>query len=83
MNQMRTLLLAAAGVALLTGPALANPCAAEIKAVDAALLSAKLAPADMKKVQDLKAQGEKAVKDNKTADCLKAMGEAKKLLGVK
>ncbi len=77
--------LFAAVVGLASAPAFAqgNACAPDIKAVDAALISAKLDAAVLKKVQDLRAQGDKASKENKPADCLKAMGEAKKLLGVK
>ena len=61
----------------------ASPCDADLKAVDAALISAKLDPASLKKVQDLRSQSAKAATDNKTADCLKTIAEAKKLLGVK
>ncbi len=81
---MRTVLFAAAAFALLASPALAaGPCDADLKAVDAALISAKLDPASLKKVQDLRAQGAKAATDNKPGDCLKTIAEAKKLLGVK
>jgi hypothetical protein len=80
---MKTILSALLATIVLAAPALANPCAGDLKAVDAALLTAKLAPADLKKVQDLRAAGEKASKENKPGDCLKAVGEAKKLLGVK
>ena len=81
---MKTMLSAAAAVALLAGPAFAaGPCDADLKAVDAALISAKLDPVSLKKVQDLRAQGGKAATDNKPVDCLKAAAEAKKLLGVK
>ena len=80
---MKKLVLAVIATLALTAPALANVCAAEIKTVDAALVTAKLSPADAKKIQDLKALGDKATKENKPGDCLKAMGEAKKVLGVK
>ena len=81
---MKTLLLAMAAVTLLAAPAFAaGACDADIKAVDAALISAKLDPGSLKKVQDLRAQGAKAATENKAADCLKTMAEAKRLLGVK
>jgi hypothetical protein len=81
---MKTVILAAAVFGLLTSPVLASsPCDADLKAVDAALISAKLDPASLKKVQDLRAQGAKAATDNKPGDCLKTIAEAKKLLGVK
>ena len=78
----KMILLVALGLALV-GPAAADTCPADIKAVDAALTTAKLSPADLKKVQDLRAAADKADKDKKPADCLKAIGEAKRLLGVK
>ena len=81
---MKTILSAAVVLGLLAAPALAaGPCDADIKAVDAALISAKLDPASLKKVQDLRATGAKSATDNKPGDCLKTMAEAKRLLGVK
>lgn len=81
---MKTVFYAAVAFGLLATPALAaSACDADIKAVDAALISAKLDPANLKKVQDLRAQGAKAATDNKPGDCLKTMAEAKKVLGVK
>ena len=81
---MKTMLTVAAALTLMAAPAFAaSPCDADLKAVDAALISAKLDPVSLKKVQDLRAQGGKAATDNKPSDCLKTMAEAKKLLGVK
>lgn len=80
---MKTVLFASTALVLLAAPAFANPCEADLKAVDAALISAKLDPASLKKVQELRAQGGKAATDNKPGDCLKTIAEAKKLLGVK
>ena len=81
---MKTVLLASAALAIMGLPALAaGPCDAELKAVDAALISAKLDAASLKKVQDLRTQGGKAAAENKAAECLKTIAEAKKLLGVK
>jgi hypothetical protein len=53
-----------------------------MKAIDAALSSTKVAGADLEKVKALRAEGEKAHKDGKHADSMKALGEAKKLLGI-
>jgi hypothetical protein len=81
---MKTVLYATVALAFLASPVLAaGPCDADLKAVDAALISAKLDPASLKKVQDLRALGAKAATENKPADCLKTIGEAKKMLGVK
>ena len=62
--------------------ALAHNCPNEMKAIDAALSSTKVAGADLEKVKVLRAEGEKAHKDGKHADSMKALGEAKKLLGI-
>jgi hypothetical protein len=83
-NLMKTVLYATAVFAFLATPVLASsPCDADLKAVDAALISAKLDPVSLKKVQDLRAQGGKAATENKAGDCLKTIAEAKKMLGVK
>lgn len=82
-TKFKTILSAVAVSACLMGPALADACAPELKAVDAALLSAKLDAANLKKVQELRALGAKASDEKKPADCLKSLAEAKRLLGVK
>jgi hypothetical protein len=65
------------------GMALANSCPNEMKAIDAKLAtSPKLAEADMAKVKRLRAEGETAHKAGKHDDSMKALGEAKKLLGI-
>ena len=70
-------LLAACGVAL------AHNCPNEMKAIDAKLAtSPKLAEADMAKVKQLRAEGETAHKAGKHDDSMKALGEAKKVLGL-
>lgn len=76
---------------LLTGMALAlaatlahaHGCPGEMKAIDAKLASGvKLADADMAKVKQLRADGEAAHKAGKHDESMKALGEAKKLLGL-
>ncbi len=64
------------------GLALANSCPNEMKAIDAKLAGAKLADADMAKVKKLRADGEAAHKAGKHDDSMKALGEAKKALGI-
>lgn len=72
-----TLLVSACSVAL------AHNCPNEMKAIDAKLAtSPKLADADMAKVKTLRADGETAHKAGKHDDSIKALGEAKKLLGI-
>lgn len=62
--------------------ALAHGCPGEMKAIDAKLATApKLSEADLAKVKQLRADGEAAHKAGKHDDSMKALGEAKKLLG--
>jgi hypothetical protein len=79
MKKSLTLIALAAACSL----ALAHNCPNEMKAIDAKLAtSPKLADADMAKVKQLRADGEAAHKAGKHADSMKALGEAKKLLGI-
>jgi hypothetical protein len=73
-----------AAVALATSSvAFAHNCPNEMKAIDAKLAtSPKLAAADMTKVKELRADGEKFHKEGKHSESMKALGDAKKLLGI-
>ncbi|WP_332775317.1 hypothetical protein [Polaromonas sp.] len=63
--------------------ALAHNCPNEMKAIDAKLsTSPKLSAADLTKVKALRAEGEKFHKEGKHDDSIKALGSAKKLLGI-
>jgi len=63
--------------------AAAHNCPNEMKAIDAKLGSASGVSAEnMSKVKDLRAEGEKLHKEGKHAESMKALGEAKKLLGI-
>ena len=63
--------------------ALAHNCPNEMKAIDAKLATnPKLSEADMTKVKQLRADGEAAHKAGKHDDSMKALGDAKKLLGI-
>lgn len=70
------LLLSTASVAF------AHNCPNEMKAIDAKMLSATLAEADMTKLKLLRAEGEKFHKEGKHTESMKALGEAKKILGM-
>jgi arabinogalactan endo-1,4-beta-galactosidase len=78
---MKTLI---AAVALATcSLAFAHNCPNEMKAIDAKLMTnPKLSPADMTKVKELRADGEKFHKEGKHDDSMKALGGAKKILGI-
>jgi hypothetical protein len=76
-------LLLAASLALASGLALAHNCPNEMKAIDAKLAAnPALADVDLSKVKALRAEGEAAHKAGKHDDSMKALGEAKKLLGI-
>lgn len=61
----------------------ANNCPNEMKAIDAKLSSASgLSAADMKKVKELRAEGEKFHKEGKHDQSMKSLQEAKKMLGI-
>jgi hypothetical protein len=75
--------LIAAVLALAAGSVFAHNCPNEMKAIDAKLAtSPKLADADAAKVKALRADGEAAHKAGKHDDSMKALGEAKKILGI-
>lgn len=75
--------LVTASALLFCSAAFAHNCPNEMKAIDAKLgASPVLSAADMDKVKSLRAQGEKMHKEGKHDDSMKALGEAKKLLGI-
>ncbi len=83
---MKTTLLTVALTSALTlaaGTAFAHNCPNEMKAIDAKLAtSPKLSEADAAKVKQLRAEGEAAHKAGKHDDSMKALGDAKKILGI-
>ncbi len=79
---MRYLILASAAIAF-AGSAWAHNCPNEMKAIDAKLATKpQMSKADMDKVSKLRADGETAHKAGKHDDSMKALGEAKKMLGI-
>lgn len=82
---MRTLRLALVAFALAGagGAALAHNCPNEMKAIDAKLATKPaLSPENATKVAKLRADGETHHKAGKHDDSMKALGEAKKILGI-
>ena len=78
---MRHLLLALGLV--FAGTAWAHNCPNEMKAIDAKLATKpQLSKENADKVAKLRAEGEAAHKAGKHDDSMKALGEAKKLLGI-
>jgi len=79
---MKTTLIATV-LAFAAGSVFAHGCPNEMKAIDAKLATnPKLSDADAAKVKKLRADGETAHKAGKHDDSMKALGEAKKILGV-
>jgi len=70
---------------VLTTPAVAagSHCHDDIKAVDAAVASAKVADVDKEKAKAALSKADELHKANKEEDCEKTVAEARKLLGMK
>jgi len=80
---MRKTLIALAAGLLAAGTALAHNCPNEMKAIDAKLATKPaLAKADADKVAQLRAEGEAHHKAGKHTESMKALGDAKKILGL-
>ena len=62
--------------------AFAHNCPNEMKAIDAKMANAKLSDSDLVKVKALREEGEKFHKAGKHDESMKALGEAKKMLGI-
>lgn len=63
--------------------AMAHSCPKEMKAIDAKLESAQgLSSEQMSKVKSLRAEGERFHKEGKHDESMKALGEAKTILGM-
>lgn len=79
---MRNILIAAA-LALVAGTAFASSCPLEMKAIDAKLATKPmLSEADAAQVKKLRAEGEATHKAGNHGASMKALSEAKKILGI-
>ena len=67
---------------LFSATASAHGCPGEMRAIDAKMPAATLPAADMSKIKALREEGEKLHKEGKHTESMKALAEAKKLLGV-
>jgi len=75
-------IIVAVSLALASSVAFANSCPKEMKAIDAALPSAKLSEAQMTEVKKLRADGESLHKAGKHSESMDTLGKAKKLLKI-
>lgn len=69
-------------IMVLAAAASAHGCPGEMRAIDAKMPSAKLPAVDISKVKALREEGENLHKQGKHTESMKALAEAKKLLGV-
>jgi hypothetical protein len=67
---------------LLSFPAMAMHCPADLKKIDAALGNSSISAADMTMVKELRASGEKYHKTGKHKDSVDDLAKAMKLLGI-
>jgi hypothetical protein len=68
--------------ALTSGVAIASSCPKHMKAIDAALPTAKLSAAQMTEVKKLRADGEALHKAGKHSESMEALSKAEKILGI-
>jgi len=68
--------------ALAASTAYAGSCPMDMKQIDAAMANSSLSMADMDKVKALRAKGEKLHKSGDHSGSVKALGEAKDMLGL-
>jgi hypothetical protein len=76
------ILLAAAALAVASTSAMAFHCPKDMKAIDAALPSAKLSEAQMAEVRKYRAEGEALHKAGKHQESVATLARAKKILGI-
>lgn len=74
--------LALALLLAVASPAYANQCPADMAKIDAALLVAQLGDADLTKVKELRAEGEKLHNEGKHDESVAKLAEAMAILGI-
>ena len=76
-------IVAAVALSLVSSTAFAGTCPKHMKAIDAALSSAKLSEAQMADVKKYRAAGETLHKEGKHTDSLATLAKAEAILGIK
>lgn len=81
---MKKAIFASLALTLLAAPALAAEvhCDADLKAIEQALIRAKLSPADAASVKAAQAKAEALHKAGKEEECEKSLLDTQKLLGI-
>ena len=77
-----TTMILAASLAIASSTAFASSCPKHMKAIDAALPTAKLDAAKMAQVKKLRADGEALHKAGKHGESMEALNTAERLLGI-
>lgn len=76
-------LVVASALAFASSTAFAFSCPKHMKAIDAALATAKISDAQMAEVKKYRAEGETFHKAGKHQDALDTLAKAEKILGIK
>ncbi len=77
-----TAVMAVFATGFLSGSALAGHCPKDVKAIDKALMTAKISDAQMTKVKALRDKGHAEHNGGKHGDSLNTLHEAMKILGI-
>ena len=77
-----TAVVAVFATGFLSGSALAGHCPKDVKAIDKALMTAKISDSQMSKVKALRDKGSAEHKGGKHGDSIKSLHEALKILGI-
>ena len=80
--KLRGPLLAAAVMAAVAVPAVANQCPADIQKIDAALAGAQLSQEETAEVRRLRDEGQKLHEAGKHEEAVATLARAKQMLGV-
>lgn len=80
---MKSLLVAAVALTMVSGAAFASSCPANMKKIDDAMASSKVSAAQMAEAKKLRAEGEAHHKAGKHAESMTALTKAEGILGVK
>ena len=80
--KLRITVLAAAFAAVVSAPALANQCPADIKKIDAAMAGAKLSQEQIAEVSRLRDEGQQLHSEGKHQESMATLAKAKAMLGV-
>jgi len=79
---MKPTLLALAVLAVITGPAFADDCQADVKKIEAALASTEISSEERAQLEDMKKQAAQLCAAGNTQESLDVSAEAKAMLNI-